>query len=203
MIVGHLGVAAGLARWRPRVSLWWLFPAAIAPDLLDLVYAAAGVCNPFGLYSHTVPAALLLGVCIAGGAVLAGRRETSVLVLLVVLLHLPMDFFTGRKLYWPGSELYGLMLYSRRLADFALESAILVAGWALLRRSPTAPRWATSVRTLAACVALQGTVDGLGVLVSKPNGCGRAWRTSRTASLVEQVMPPHVVRRLPFEVRSC
>ena len=30
-------------------SLWWLLPAAIAPDLLDIGYAAAGVCNPLGL----------------------------------------------------------------------------------------------------------------------------------------------------------
>lgn len=171
MIAGHLGVAAALGAMRPRASLWWLLPAAIAPDLLDIAYALAGVCNPYGLYSHTVPAALLLGACLAGAAVLAGRRETAPLVLLAVLLHLPPDLLTGRKLYWPGGEMYGLMLYDHALVDFLMETAIVSAGWALLRRQPAAPRWATSVRTLVALVLLQGAADALRGGPLKPNAC--------------------------------
>lgn len=170
MIVGHLGVAAALARWRPRVSLLWLLPAAIAPDLLDIGFALAGVCNPYGLYSHTLPAAVLLGACVAGAAVLAGQRETGALVLLVVLLHLPPDYLTGRKLFWPGGELHGLQLYDRRMVDFLMESALALAGWALLRRRPSAPRWATAVWAAAGVVALQGGADLLHDGL-KPTGC--------------------------------
>lgn len=171
MIVGHLGVAAALARWRPRVSLLWLLPAAIAPDLLDIAYAAAGICNPYGLYSHTVPAVLLLGACLAGAAVLVGQRETGALVLLVVLLHLPPDYLTGQKLFWPGGELHGLRLYDHRVIDFLLESAVVLGGWALLRGRPgPPPRWAGAIWAVAGLVALQGAADVLhGGL--KPNVC--------------------------------
>lgn len=174
MIVGHLGVAAALARARPRVSLWWLLPAAIAPDLLDIAYAASGVCNPYGLYSHTVPAALLLAACLGGVAVLAGRRETAAFVVLIVMLHLPMDFITGRKLYWPGGEMYGLRLYDRPLADFLLETTLLCTGWALLRRGQTTPRWAASIWGVLALVALQGAVNSTHDDSRKPNACAQA-----------------------------
>lgn len=174
MIVGHFGLAAAVARVRPRGSLWWILPASIAPDLLDIGYAFTGICNPSGLYSHTVPAALLLGTTLAGIAVLSGRRETAVLILLVVLLHLPMDYVTGRKLFWPGGELHGLLLYDWPLRDFLLESALLAAGWAVLRGGGRGPRWATSVWSLVALLVLQGSVDGLRDWAKKPNSCARA-----------------------------
>lgn len=169
MIVGHVAVAAAVHRWRPRVSLWWLVPAAVAPDVIDLAWALAGGCNPYGLYSHTVPAATLLAACIAGVAVLAGRREAAALMFLVVLLHLPLDLVTGRKLYWPGGELHGLGLYRYPLSDFLMESVLAVAGWALLRRDATTPRWAASLPALLAFVLLQGVVDTVGAM--KPTGC--------------------------------
>jgi hypothetical protein len=169
VIVGHLGVAAALVRWRPRVSPLWIIAAAVAPDALDIAYATAGICNPFGLYSHTLPAALLLGVALAGGAVLAGRRETALVVLLAVLIHLPFDLPTGRKLLWPGGELHGLGLYQRPATDFMMESLLVLAGWALLRGREGIPRWVSSWRTVAALVALQGMADLVGHL--KPTGC--------------------------------
>ena len=169
MIVGHLGAAAALARWRPRVSLLWIIPAAIAPDLLDITYALAGICNPYGLYSHTVLAALLLGVVLAGAAVLAQRRETALVVLLAVLAHLPFDLPTGRKLFWPGGELHGLGLYQRPGVDFVMESLLVIAGWALLRGRAERSRWATGVWVVVALVALQGGADLVGQL--KPTGC--------------------------------
>ena len=46
MITGHLGVAAAAnARW-PALSLLWLVPVAIAPDLLDVGYSVARICSP-------------------------------------------------------------------------------------------------------------------------------------------------------------
>lgn len=171
MIVGHLGVAATVARARPRLSLWWLLPAAIAPDLVDVAYALAGICNPYGLYSHTIPAAVLIGACIGAAAVLAGRRETAAVALLLVMLHLPLDFFTGRKLYWPGGELYGLMWYDRPTLDFLVESAIAAAGWMVLRTAAGAPRWTRSGWALLTMVALQGSVDLLHDGSLKPSAC--------------------------------
>jgi hypothetical protein len=179
VIVGHLGVAAALARWRPRVSLYWLLPAAIAPDLLDLAYAAVGFCSPYGLYSHTIPAALLLGASLGGIAVLASGRETGALVLLAVLLHLPPDWVTGWKLVWPGGALHGLRLYDHPLLDFAVESMLVAAGWALLRgRGDRPPRWAVAAWTVVGMVALQGGVDLVREGI-KPSGCRPAMTAAR------------------------
>ncbi|MDB4880611.1 MAG: hypothetical protein JWL60_2057 [Gemmatimonadetes bacterium] len=180
MISGHFGVAAVLLRARPRLSPWWLAPAAVAPDLLDIAYALAGVCNPSGLYSHTVPAALLLGACIAGAAVLAGRRETAAASLALVLLHLPLDYVTGRKLLWPGGELHGLRLYDREMANFALEATLLIGGWLLVRGVTGLPRWAAAPWLLVPLLLVQGLSalreDGI-----KPTACRGPAQTARGA----------------------
>lgn len=172
MIVGHLGVAAALAAARPRTDLRWLLPAAIAPDLLDVAYALSGICNPYGLFSHSLPAAALLGAVFGGCALLARDRGTGLLVSLVVLLHLPMDFVTGNKLFWPGGEMHGLLLYHRPALDFLVEVAIAACGWWLLRRRAAAPRWATSALALLAMILVQAAFDAIdapgGV---KPTAC--------------------------------
>ena len=171
MIVGHIGVAAALQRARPRAAPWWLLVAAVAPDLVDVGYALAGVCNPFGLFSHTLPAAALIAACLGGAALLTGRRETAAVVVLLVLLHLPPDFITGRKLYWPGGELHGLQLYHRPLADFLLESLVLGAGWLLVHPVAAVPRWMRSAWTLGALLLVQGTVDRFSERLMKPTAC--------------------------------
>jgi len=171
VIVGHLGVAAAVAAARPRISPWWVIPAAVAPDLLDIAFALAGVCNPYGLYSHTVPAALLLGAVLGGAALLTAGRDTGAAVASLALLHLPPDLLTGRKLYWPGGELHGLRLYDRPILDFTTEVLLLVAGWALLRGRSRWPAWMTSVRTLACFILLQGALDGFVTRSLKPTGC--------------------------------
>lgn len=171
MITGHLGVAAAArARW-PVVPLLWLLPAAIAPDLLDVAYAVAGFCSPYGLYSHTIPAAALTAAVLGGIAFLAtGSRAAGLLVAGVVLAHLPLDFITGRKIYWPGGPLLGLQLYDRPLLDFLAETPIVLGGWWLLRRTGRAPHWAAVGAAAIGLVLLQGTFDlvegGL-----KPSAC--------------------------------
>lgn len=171
MITGHLGIASAVgSRWR-NVPLLWLVPASIAPDILDVVLAVWGICSPFGLYTHTLPAAALLGAVLGGVAFLAtGSRSAGLVVLLVVLLHLPADFLTGRKLYWPGGPLLGLDLYSRPAIDFLVELPVLVGGWWLLRRAGKAPRWATTLAAVGALVVVQGTFDLLSKGV-KPSAC--------------------------------
>lgn len=196
MITGHLGLAAIVhaarrGTWalqsesqigsqsgsRHDWSLYWLAGASVAPDVVDALFAAARLCNPHGLYSHTVPAAVLIAALTGGAAFLAtGRRSTGVLALALVLAHIPLDYLTGHKLFWPGDELRGLHLYTRPLLDFVLESVVVAAGWWLLRRQGRAPRWTTSWTTLIALIALQGTLSAVGDSKGgiKPSACARA-----------------------------
>jgi membrane-bound metal-dependent hydrolase YbcI (DUF457 family) len=174
VITGHLGIAGAAHAGRRDSSLVWLLVAAMAPDLVDALFVIARSCNPHGLYSHTLPAAALLAVVLGALSYLAtGQRATGVLVAVLVLAHLPPDFITGRKLFWPGGELMGLRLYDHPVADFALEAALVVAGWWLLRARAWAPRWATGRAALIGLLALQATVEVMGVQRGgvKPSAC--------------------------------
>ncbi len=172
MITGHLGVAAGAGSARRDLSLVWLALASVAPDIVDVGFALVSVCNPYGLYSHSLPAATLIAAVLGGVAYLAtGRPSAGLITALVVLLHLPLDLVTGRKLYWPGGELLGLQWYTyHRQLDLLAEVLLVAGGWWAIRRSPCAPRWATSMLTLGALVAGQALFD-LSPLDLKPTGC--------------------------------
>jgi hypothetical protein len=178
VITGHLGIAAAVrSRW-PAASLLWLLPASIAPDLLDVVLALLGVCNPYGLYSHSVPAAALLAVVLGGAAFLGtGSRTTGLAVAALVLLHLPADMITGNKIFWPGGPLIGLDLYSHPVLDFVLEALIALGGWWLLRRAAAVPRWAAVGVAACALVLVQAAFDG--AVLHKPSAC------------TPSVLPPH------------
>jgi hypothetical protein len=171
VITGHLGVAAAArGRW-PVVPLFWLLGASIAPDLLDVAYAVLGICSPYGLYSHTIPAAALIAVVLGGIAFLStGSRAAGLLVAGVVLAHLPLDFITGHKIYWPGGPLLGLQWYDRPLLDFLAELPFVLGGWWLLRRTHRGPRWAVVGAAAVGLVLAQATFDlvqrGL-----KPSAC--------------------------------
>lgn len=172
MITGHLGVAAAAGSGRRDLPLLWLALASVAPDVVDVAFALVSACNPYGLYSHSVPAAALIAAALGGAAFLAtGRPAAGLVTALVVLLHLPLDLATGRKLYWPGGELLGLQWYTyHRLLDLVVEALLVTVGWWLVRRSAHAPRWAASRLTLGALVASQA-LFGLSPLDLKPTGC--------------------------------
>lgn len=171
MITGHLGVAAAArSRW-PMLPLLWLVPVTFAPDLLDVGYALAGICSPYGLYSHTVPAAAITGAVLGGIAFLAtGSRTMGLVSAGVVLAHLPLDLVTGYKVYWPGGPLLGLHLYERPLLDFLVEVPVVLAGWWLLRRTGRGPRWTSLAAAAFALVLVQGVFDVLHRGL-KPTGC--------------------------------
>ena len=179
MIAGHLGIAGAVYAARRESSLPWLLVAAMAPDGVDALYVLAGICNPHGLYSHTIPAAALIAA-LTGAVAYFGtkRRATGALAALLVLAHLPADFVTGRKLFWPGGELMGLHLYQQPVLDFVLEAMLAAGGWWLVRARGPAPRWATGTLALAAVIMLQGTLDIAGSRSGgvKPTACGRAER---------------------------
>jgi hypothetical protein len=156
-------------------SLLWLLGASMAPDVVDGLCYLARACNPNGLYSHTLPAAALLAVVTGVIAYVATKqRATGALCALLVLAHLPPDFITGHKLFWPGGEIMGLRLYDHPIADFALESALVGTGWGLLRRRGGAPRWATGRAALVGALALQIAVEAAGAILGgvKPSRCG-------------------------------
>jgi hypothetical protein len=179
VITGHLGVAgaAGSAS-RERISsvlFVALLLASLTPDIVDALYWAVGFCSPYGLYSHTVHAVVLEAAIVGGIAFLAtGSRSVALIFAIVVLMHAPADFFTGRKLVIPGGEMFGLRWYDWPLRDWLLEVPTAVTGWWILRRSGRAPRWATSVWAVAVAVLLQTTFDVLarpGGSGLKPNAC--------------------------------
>jgi hypothetical protein len=176
VIAGHVGLAAAAYHPRRDGSPVWLLGASMAPDMLDGLYVIAGLCNPHGLYSHTVPAAALLAAAVGGTAFLAtDRRAFGLMAAALVLLHLPLDYVTGLKLFWPGDELRGLRLYSRPGWDFVLESTIALTGWWLLRRRTGAARWTTAWPAITALLALQATADIVGGSRGgvKPSACGQ------------------------------
>jgi hypothetical protein len=174
VITGHLGIAGAAQATRRDSSLLWLLGAAMAPDIVDALFVVAGQCNPHGLYSHTIPAAALLAVVVGALAYFfTDQRATGVLAALLVLAHLPPDFITGRKLFWPGAELMGLRLYDHPIGDFVLEAALVIFGWWLLRRRSWAPRWATGRAALVCLLLLQVAVEAVGSRKGgvKPSSC--------------------------------
>jgi membrane-bound metal-dependent hydrolase YbcI (DUF457 family) len=177
LIAGHLGIAGAVYAARRGSSLPWLLVASMAPDGVDALYVLAGICNPHGLYSHTIPAAALIAALTGAVVYFAtDRRATGALAALLVLAHLPADYVTGHKLFWPGGELLGWQLYERPALDFALESTMAVGGWWLVRATGRAPRWATRSAALVAVLLLQGALDTAGARRGgvKPTACGRA-----------------------------
>ncbi|MDB4893638.1 MAG: hypothetical protein JWL61_5493 [Gemmatimonadetes bacterium] len=179
MITGHLGIAAAARSFsrEPMGSILFvaLLLAAIVPDAVDALYWVIDICSPYGLYSHTTYAVALEAAIIGGLAFLATRsRGVTLTFVLVVLLHSPADYFTGRKLFVPGGEMLGLRMYERPIVDWMLEVPLVIAGWWLLRRSGRSPRWAASVWAIVALVLLQATLDAFVIgrgRSLKPNGC--------------------------------
>ena len=169
MIAGHLGVAAAARSLRPATPVRWLVVAAYAPDIVDLCYALLGICNPSGLYSHTVPAAVLMAAVLGGTALLVHDRPTAIMVVALVLLHLPFDWPTGQKLLWPGGEIHGLGWYDWPLRDFVIEAVTISAGFLLLARAEPR-RWQRTLAIGAVLLASQAVFDSVSGL-TKPSAC--------------------------------
>lgn len=149
--------------------------ASFAPDIMDAAYFAFGICSPYGLYSHTLHAVVLQAAVVGGVAYLVtGSRVATATFAVIVLLHIPADALTGRKLLMPGGEMNGLLLYEHPLYDFLLEVPTGILGWWMLRRSGTAPRWATSSGVLLLGLIAQAAFDVDAARSSrgiKPNAC--------------------------------
>jgi len=182
VIFGHLGIAALVgSTQRDRIGsrlFIALLAASFAPDVVDIAYFVAGICSPYGLFSHSIPAALIEGASIGGIALLVTDSWRIALAFLaVVLLHVPADMVTGYKILVPGGDLLGLQFYQRPLYDFVAEAAVIVTGWLAIQRADIHMRWAVSRRVLVGLLIAQAACDiviaGPGLHL-KPNACRAA-----------------------------
>ncbi len=137
MYAGHIGFGLGAYSFRKTAPLWLLLLAAQIPDWLD-----AGACiadinpGPYGIHTHGLVAVGGAAVICALFAYAVTRDVVAALIVAVVVVsHWGLDLFTGVKPTWPGGPVLGLQLYSRPLIDVALETATILAGWLLYRRT--------------------------------------------------------------------
>ncbi len=147
MFVGHFGVALGLKRTAPRVSLGTLFFAAQFVDLLwptllllgvERVAIAPGITTVTPLdFEHYPISHSLLAVCgwallIAALYWLARRSVKGAAVCgLAVLSHWVLDFATHRPdlpLYPGGASLVGLGLWNSFPGTLIAELGLLAIG---------------------------------------------------------------------------
>ncbi len=156
MITGHIALSyfAG-GRLRER-RLLWLVGAGLAPDIVDVGLALADVCSPYGLYSHTIPALAIEAVLAAAICWIMTRdRRVAAAAIALVLVHLPLDFVTGTKAFWPYAPLVGMDLYRFPVADLAIELPMVILGWMYARRELANARFWLTKPTIVALVALQ------------------------------------------------
>ena len=155
MIIGHLGVAfAARAKW-PRLSIYWLLFATLAPDLLRPALAATGMSMAYTTrYSHLLPWSALLAL-VLGLVALALFRSSpaAVVTAAVVLSHILLDAVSGAKALWDGGPA-GLNAQRYQQLELVIEAALCWWGWRMLRRS-SARTWLGCRTTLAALLAFE------------------------------------------------
>ena len=155
MIIGHLGVAFGArARW-PRLSVYWLLVATMAPDLLRGALLAAGMSRGYATrYSHVLPWSALLALALGGVAFAVSRnRHVALITVIVVLSHIVLDAVSGQKAIWDGSP-PGMNVQRYVQLELVIEGVLAWWGWRLLRRSP-APTWLSRRSVLAALLLFE------------------------------------------------
>ncbi|MEO8624344.1 MAG: hypothetical protein ABI625_24905 [bacterium] len=159
MIIGHIGVAyAAKAQWQ-RIPLGALLISSFAPDILREAFASAGFPWPrTNLYSHGLPWCLLLAAAaglLAWKALADRSRVAGVVVAGLVLSHIALDLISGSKDMGPGGPM-GLYVESIQQLELAIEGALLLGGWWMMRRA-VAPRWATHWGMPVALILLEVT----------------------------------------------
>ena len=162
MYIGHVGVALAAKRLRASIGLVALLVATYAPDWVDSGLCLAGVSNPSGVLSHSIPAVALLALT---GFLLYGlktRDFTAALIVAgVIVSHMVLDWITGYKPTWPGGTMVGLRLYDHPIADFIVEGLVIVAGAVLYGRTlpPRRRPWIDVTLMLGALLVLQLGID--------------------------------------------
>lgn len=169
MYVGHLGIALGGKGLRRDAPLWLLVLATQGPDWVQVVACSSGA-SAHAMWSHSVPAVLVLAAALAAASyVVTHDGAVSALAAAIVISHLLVDFMTGIKPTWPGGPLIGLDLYARPGWDFLLESAVIIAGWWIYRRSlAPEPRSSPLVRALLVALIATQALGALKLAIAPP-----------------------------------
>ena len=157
MYAGHIGFALAAKGLRDSVPLWLLVFAAQLPDWADAGLCLAGFrTSTPGVYSHSWLAIAALASVVSVLYYVASRDVAALAILAtVVVSHLVGDYVTGIKPTWPGGPMVGFGLYSYPVLDFIVETAIIIGGWLLYRRSfPEARRSALAVRLMPVVLIL-------------------------------------------------
>ena len=162
MYIGHVGAALAAKRLRTSVGLFALLVATYVPDWIDGGLCLAGVYNPDGLLSHSIPVVLVLAL--AGFALYAVRtRDTTgaLIVASLIVSHVVLDWITGHKPTWPGGTMIGLQLYDHPVIDFVVEGLLIAVGAVLYGRTlpPRAKPWLDVSVMLGALLVLQLGID--------------------------------------------
>jgi len=162
MYIGHVGAALAAKRFRASIGLLALLVATYVPDWVDGGLCVAGVNNPEGMLSHSIPAVLLFAL--AGFSLYAAvsRDRTGALVIAgLIVSHMLLDWITGYKPTWPGGPMIGLRLYSHPVVDFVVEGLVIVAGALLYARTlpPRSRPWIDVAVMVGALLLLQLGID--------------------------------------------
>lgn len=135
MYAGHLGIALGGKGLRRDAPLWLLVLATQGPDWMQAVACFTGT-SAHAMWSHSLPAVLVLAAALAAAGYGVTRNgAVAGLAAAVAVSHALVDYVTGIKPTWPGGPVVGLGLYAHPSWDFLLETAMIVAGWWIYRRS--------------------------------------------------------------------
>jgi membrane-bound metal-dependent hydrolase YbcI (DUF457 family) len=162
MYIGHVGAALGAKRVRTSIGLVVLLVATYTPDWVDAGLCLAGLNNPVGMLSHSIPAIALFTI-LGFAAYATGTRDwrAALVVAAVILSHMFLDWITGYKPTWPGGPMIGLQLYDHPIADFIAEGVVIVIGALLYARTlpPRKRPWIDVSVMLGALLLLQLTLD--------------------------------------------
>jgi hypothetical protein len=160
---GHVGIAIGAKGLRKTIPLWLLIVASQLPDWADASLCLANIRTPIpGMYSHSLPAIGILALAAAAAYCVIERDVAGIiLVIAVVVSHAAGDYLTGLKPTWSGGPVIGLELYHRPVIDFLVESAVILGGWLLYRRSlPLDRRYSRQAfEMIAVLIVIQAGAD--------------------------------------------
>jgi len=162
MYIGHVGAALAAKRLRASIGLFALLVATYVPDWVDGGLCLAGVHNPEGMLSHSIPAVILFAVAGFTVYALSTRDFTAALIVAgVIVSHVLLDWITGYKPTWPGGPMIGLQLYGHPVADFVVEGLVIVVGAVLYGRTlpPRRRPWIDVTIMLGALLVLQLGID--------------------------------------------
>jgi len=162
MYIGHVGAALAAKRLRASIGLFALLVATYVPDWVDGGLCLAGVNNPEGMLSHSIPVVFLFALAAFAVYALSTRDFTAALIVAgVIVSHVLLDWITGYKPTWPGGPMIGLQLYGHPIADFVVEGLVIVVCGVLYGRTlpPRRRPWTDVTIMLGALLVLQLGID--------------------------------------------